>query len=160
MCADMRSRSAKKHGATEQKLFTLAAWHDGPYFSEAERAALALTEAATRLVDRADPVPQPDAQSMTVPRRPPVAQTAFGPMFIVVVEQFTPAAAGGLHPIRQFVQHGIPVHSRPISPCISARPSGREYSVARTWAFRPTSCARSLGTRSPPRLRPSGVARS
>ena len=39
MCADMRSRSAKKHGATEQKLFTLAAWHDGPYFSEAERAA-------------------------------------------------------------------------------------------------------------------------
>jgi AhpD family alkylhydroperoxidase len=57
VCADMHSRSAKKHGATEQQLFTLAAWRDAPYFSDAERAALALTEAATRLADRADPVP-------------------------------------------------------------------------------------------------------
>jgi AhpD family alkylhydroperoxidase len=57
VCADMHSRSAKKHGATEQQLFTLAAWRDAPYFSEAERAALALTEAVTRLADRADAVP-------------------------------------------------------------------------------------------------------
>jgi alkylhydroperoxidase family enzyme len=36
---------------------TLAAWHEAPYFAEAERAALALTEAGTRLADRPDPVP-------------------------------------------------------------------------------------------------------
>ena len=35
----------------------MAAWRDAPYFTEAERAALALTEAVTRLSDRADPVP-------------------------------------------------------------------------------------------------------
>src|SRR6185437_10707477 len=57
VCADMHSRSAIKHGATDQQLFTLAAWRDAPYFSEAERAALALTEAVTRLADRSDPVP-------------------------------------------------------------------------------------------------------
>jgi AhpD family alkylhydroperoxidase len=57
VCADMHSRSAKKHGATEQQLFTLAAWRDAPYFSEAERAALALTESVTRLADSPDPVP-------------------------------------------------------------------------------------------------------
>ncbi len=35
----------------------MAAWRESPYFTDAERAALALTEAATRLSDRADPVP-------------------------------------------------------------------------------------------------------
>src|SRR5262249_48788514 len=39
------------------RLFAVAAWRDAPYFSDAERAALALTEAVTRLSDRADPVP-------------------------------------------------------------------------------------------------------
>jgi AhpD family alkylhydroperoxidase len=57
VCADMHSRSAKKHGGTDQQLFTLAAWRDTPYFSDAERAALALTEAVTRLADNPDPVP-------------------------------------------------------------------------------------------------------
>jgi len=35
----------------------VSAWRDVPYFTEAERAALALTEAVTRLADREDPVP-------------------------------------------------------------------------------------------------------
>jgi alkylhydroperoxidase family enzyme len=35
----------------------VSAWRDAPYFTEAERAALALSEAVTRLDDRADPVP-------------------------------------------------------------------------------------------------------
>jgi len=35
----------------------VAAWREAPYFTEAERAALALTEAGTRLADRADPIP-------------------------------------------------------------------------------------------------------
>ena len=34
----------------------MAAWRDAPYFTDAERAALALAEAVTRLSDRADPV--------------------------------------------------------------------------------------------------------
>lgn len=57
VCLDMHSRDAKKSGESDERLFTLAAWRDTPYFSEAERAALALTEAATRLSDRTDAVP-------------------------------------------------------------------------------------------------------
>ena len=48
---------ARKDGESEERLFTLSAWRDTPYFSDAERAALALTEAVTRLSDRTDPVP-------------------------------------------------------------------------------------------------------
>ena len=53
----MHTRGAKKAGETDERLFTVAAWRDAPYFTDAERAALALTEAGTRLADRADPVP-------------------------------------------------------------------------------------------------------
>ena len=48
---------ARKDGETDERLFTLVAWRDTPFFTDAERAALALTEAVTRLSDRADPVP-------------------------------------------------------------------------------------------------------
>jgi AhpD family alkylhydroperoxidase len=48
---------ARKDGDTDERLFTLPAWRDTPYFSAAERAALALAEAVTRLSDRTDPVP-------------------------------------------------------------------------------------------------------
>jgi AhpD family alkylhydroperoxidase len=48
---------ARDDGETDQRLFTLVAWRDTPFFTDAERAALALTEAVTRLSDRADPVP-------------------------------------------------------------------------------------------------------
>jgi alkylhydroperoxidase family enzyme len=47
----------KRAGETDERLATVAAWRDAPYFTEPERAALALTEALTRLSDRADPVP-------------------------------------------------------------------------------------------------------
>ena len=57
VCADMHSRELKAAGEPDERLHTLAAWRETPYFSDAERAALALTEAATRLADRADPVP-------------------------------------------------------------------------------------------------------
>jgi AhpD family alkylhydroperoxidase len=56
-CVDMHPRLARKAGETDERLFAVAAWRDTPYFSDAERAALALTEALTRLSDRADPVP-------------------------------------------------------------------------------------------------------
>jgi AhpD family alkylhydroperoxidase len=54
---DCGARSAKKAGETDERLFAVAAWRESAYFSNAERAALALAEAATRLADRADPVP-------------------------------------------------------------------------------------------------------
>lgn len=56
-CVDSGTRSAKRSGETDERLFAVAAWREAPYFTDAERAALALTEAATRLADRADPVP-------------------------------------------------------------------------------------------------------
>ncbi|MGH9359678.1 MAG: carboxymuconolactone decarboxylase family protein [Terriglobia bacterium] len=57
VCVDMHCRFLKKAGETDERLFAVAAWRDAPYFSDAERAALALTEAVTRLSDRPDPVP-------------------------------------------------------------------------------------------------------
>jgi AhpD family alkylhydroperoxidase len=56
-CVDMGAREAKKSGEADERLFAVAAWRESPYFTDAERAALALTEAVTRLSDRADPVP-------------------------------------------------------------------------------------------------------
>ena len=55
-CVDMHPKIAKRAGETDERLFSVAAWRDTPYFTEGERAALALTEALTRLSDRADPV--------------------------------------------------------------------------------------------------------
>jgi AhpD family alkylhydroperoxidase len=57
VCVDMHSRALKKVGEKDERILAVAAWRDAPYYSDAERAALALTEAATRLNDRADPVP-------------------------------------------------------------------------------------------------------
>ncbi|MGX1853740.1 carboxymuconolactone decarboxylase family protein [Streptomyces sp. NPDC055299] len=56
-CVDGGVKSARKNGVSDERLFAVAAWREVPYFSDAERAALALTEAATRLADSADPVP-------------------------------------------------------------------------------------------------------
>jgi len=57
VCIDMHARQLRRAGETDERLFAVAAWRDAPYFTDAERAALALTEAVTRLADRADPVP-------------------------------------------------------------------------------------------------------
>src|SRR5215831_12796865 len=57
VCVDMHSHELKLAGEPDERIHTVAAWREAPYFSEAERAALALTEAATRLADRPDPVP-------------------------------------------------------------------------------------------------------
>jgi|SRR5437016_2672058 len=57
VCVDMHARDLKRAGETDERLFAVAAWRDAPYFTDSERAALALTEAVTRLSDRPDPVP-------------------------------------------------------------------------------------------------------
>jgi len=57
VCVDMHAHELKKAGESDQRIFAVAAWRDTPWFSDSERAALALTEAVTRLADRPDPVP-------------------------------------------------------------------------------------------------------
>ena len=57
VCVDMHARELKKAGESDERIAAVAAWRDAPYFTAAERAALALTEAVTRLSDREDPVP-------------------------------------------------------------------------------------------------------
>lgn len=53
----MHARFLKRAGETDERLYAVAAWRDAPYFSDAERAALALAESVTRLSDRPEPVP-------------------------------------------------------------------------------------------------------
>ena len=57
VCVDSHSRALKHAGETDERLFAVAAWRDAPYFSDPERAALALAESVTRLSDSANPVP-------------------------------------------------------------------------------------------------------
>lgn len=57
LCVAMHASDLKKGGETDERLHTVAAWREAPWFSGPERAALALTESVTRLSDRADAVP-------------------------------------------------------------------------------------------------------
>ena len=57
VCVDIHSRELEHAGESSERIHTVVAWREAPYFSDAERAALALTEAATRLADHRDPVP-------------------------------------------------------------------------------------------------------
>ncbi|HEX4034897.1 MAG TPA: carboxymuconolactone decarboxylase family protein [Solirubrobacteraceae bacterium] len=57
VCLDMHTRELKGAGETDERINMIAAWREAPYYSDAERSALALTEAVTRIADRADPVP-------------------------------------------------------------------------------------------------------
>jgi AhpD family alkylhydroperoxidase len=57
VCVDMHSRDLKQADESDERIVAVAAWREAPYFTDAERAALALTEAATRLSDSQDPVP-------------------------------------------------------------------------------------------------------
>src|SRR4051812_4440242 len=50
-CIDMHSKDARSHGETEQRLYALSAWRETSFFTDRERAALAFTEAVTRIAD-------------------------------------------------------------------------------------------------------------
>jgi AhpD family alkylhydroperoxidase len=56
VCVDIHTRELEYMGETSERIHLVAAWREAPYFSDAERAALALAEAATRVADRPDPV--------------------------------------------------------------------------------------------------------
>jgi AhpD family alkylhydroperoxidase len=57
VCAVQHPKILRKLGETDDRIFAVTAWREAPFFTEAERAALALTEAMCRIADTADPVP-------------------------------------------------------------------------------------------------------
>ncbi|WP_059010708.1 carboxymuconolactone decarboxylase family protein [Streptomyces specialis] len=57
-CVDMHAREAREAGETERRLYAVAAWRETSFFTGAERAALALAEATTRVADSPEGVPQ------------------------------------------------------------------------------------------------------
>ena len=69
-CIDMHSKDARTQGESEQRLYTLSAWREAPFFTGRERAALALTEAVTLIAE--DHISQTivdDAAALYAPRR-------------------------------------------------------------------------------------------
>ena len=56
VCVDIHSRQLERAGEPEARIHSVAAWREASYFTDAERAALALTESATRIADRPDAV--------------------------------------------------------------------------------------------------------
>ena len=56
-CVDSGAREMRKAGESDERLFAVPVWRETPYFTDPERAALALAEYATRLADKADAVP-------------------------------------------------------------------------------------------------------
>lgn len=55
-CVDMHARELREAGESEERIATVAAWREALWFNEAERAALALTEAVTRIADRPESI--------------------------------------------------------------------------------------------------------
>lgn len=51
-CLEMHTLDARKAGETEQRIYALSAWQESPYFTEAERAVLALTEEITKISEQ------------------------------------------------------------------------------------------------------------
>ena len=51
VCVDMHAKDLRKAGESDERLFAVAAWRDAPYFTDAERAALELAEAVTRIAE-------------------------------------------------------------------------------------------------------------
>jgi AhpD family alkylhydroperoxidase len=57
VCVDMHAREMRRNSESDERIFGVGAWRDAPYYTDAERAALELTEALTRIADAPDPVP-------------------------------------------------------------------------------------------------------
>jgi AhpD family alkylhydroperoxidase len=57
LCVNLTWQGAQKAGGVDERLFMVSAWREAPNFTDSERAALALTEAMTRLADKTDAVP-------------------------------------------------------------------------------------------------------
>jgi AhpD family alkylhydroperoxidase len=57
ICVDWHSRALEQAGEPDKRIYSVAAWREAPYYTDAERAALKLAEAVTRIADQLDPVP-------------------------------------------------------------------------------------------------------
>jgi AhpD family alkylhydroperoxidase len=57
VCVDLHARDLVKAGISDERLWSIAAWREAPYYTDEERAALALTEAMTRIADQPAGVP-------------------------------------------------------------------------------------------------------
>jgi AhpD family alkylhydroperoxidase len=53
-CINLHATEARDNGETEQRIYLLAAWREAPCYTDRERAALAWTEALTRLSEGLD----------------------------------------------------------------------------------------------------------
>jgi AhpD family alkylhydroperoxidase len=56
VCVEMHAADLKRGGDTDARIIALSAWRESPHFTDAERAALALAEAGTRIADRPEAV--------------------------------------------------------------------------------------------------------
>jgi AhpD family alkylhydroperoxidase len=56
VCTDMHAKALRKAGESEERVWSIAAWRESPYFTDAERVALELTEELSRIADRPEPV--------------------------------------------------------------------------------------------------------
>ncbi|GAB4042767.1 carboxymuconolactone decarboxylase family protein [Spirosoma jeollabukense] len=51
-CIQSHTKDARAHGETEKRIYALDAWEESPYFSDEERALLALTEEVTMIHEK------------------------------------------------------------------------------------------------------------
>lgn len=98
-CLDMHARDARKHGESEQRLYLLSAWRESPLFSDSERAALAWTEALTRLPDTG----VPDATYDDLTRHFSEAEIVRLSMLIVAINGWNRLNVGvrAVHPVEE-----------------------------------------------------------
>jgi AhpD family alkylhydroperoxidase len=98
-CLDMHARDARKHGETEQRLYLLSAWRESPLYSASERAALAWTEALTRLPEAG----VPDAVYDELTRHFSEAEIVRLSMLIVAINGWNRLNVGvrAVHPVEE-----------------------------------------------------------
>jgi len=98
-CLDMHSKEARHDGETEQRLYVLDAWRESPLFSDRERAALAWTEALTRIAE----THAPDEAYAEVRKHFDEADTAKLSLLIVAINGWNRLAIGVrmVHPTAQ-----------------------------------------------------------
>ncbi|MEW9804416.1 carboxymuconolactone decarboxylase family protein [Mesorhizobium marinum] len=90
VCLDMHSREARKEGETEERVLMLSAWRETTLYNEREKAALAWTEALTRLSEKGAPDDIYDAVQANFSEKEQVALT----LLIGVINSFNRIGVG------------------------------------------------------------------
>lgn len=98
-CLLMHTADARKHGLSEERIYLLDAWRESPLYSERERAALAWTEALTRVSETRAPDNDYHALKAQFTEEEQVTLT----LLIVAINGWNRIQVGfrGLHPIAQ-----------------------------------------------------------